>query len=239
MNAHFDLEQRFLDVDGSSIRFPVGRVICIGRNYADHAREMGRDPNVEPPFFFFKSPQSLCRRATSIDYPPLTQNLSHEIEFVVALGKGGAELSAQQARDCIYGFGVGLDLTRRDLQQAAKEMSRPWDEAKNFDDSAAISRLFAVERTPLPESGVLTLSVSDGFIAETRQEGDIADMIWPVGELLSHLSKSVGLRPGDVVMTGTPKGVGVLNVGDTVTMKFADMITQVMNVADRRSSGLR
>lgn len=197
---------------GGSDTFPVRRIYCVGRNYADHAREMGHDPQREPPFFFAKPPDAAVPGGGRIPYPPATTNLHHEVELVVALGQGGSHLSVEAAETCIYGYAVGIDLTRRDLQARAKQVGQPWDMAKGFDRSAPIS--FITPRRPGDSlsSGAIWLSVN----GVERQRGDLAEMIWRVPEVLAHLSELVVLAPGDLIYTGTPAGVGPLVKGDRV-----------------------
>ncbi len=206
-------------VHGSNDRFPVRRIFCVGRNYAAHAREMGKDPDREPPFFFTKAPDAVVDDGQTIPYPPLTTDLHHEAELVVAIGTGGAEISVASALDHVWGFGPGNDLTRRDLQRTAKEMARPWDWAKSFDRSAVVGPLRPIAETGPLEKGAITLTVN----AETRQSADLADQIWSVPEVISYLSSSVTIAPGDLIMTGTPAGVGPLVSGDTCTVEIAGL----------------
>lgn len=203
-------ERPTLAVEGCEARFPVSRIFCVGRNYAAHAREMGASGR-EPPFFFAK-PATAATQAGEIPFPSMTRNLHHEVELVVALGHGGADLTPGQATDCVYGHAVGVDLTRRDLQDQAKNDRRPWTLAKGFDHSAPLSRIVpATSCTDLSASRI-ELDVN----GLPRQRGNTADMIWPVAELLSELSRYVRLLPGDLVFTGTPEGVARLEPGDRV-----------------------
>ncbi len=201
-----------LAIDGSSSVFPVHRIYCVGRNYADHVREMGSDPRSEPPIFFSKPADALVPSGTDVRYPPRTQNLHHEIELVVALGRGGRDVPAAVAPALVFGYAVGNDLTRRDLQAAAKKAGQPWDVAKGFDASAPVSRLRRVEETGQLSQGRIWLEVN-GVL---RQQADIADMIWSVPEIIAELSAYFELRPGDLIFTGTPAGVGALLPGDRV-----------------------
>ncbi len=194
-------------------RFPVRRIFCVGRNYAAHAREMGRDPDREPPFFFTKPADAAFDAGGTIDYPPETNDLHHEIELVVAIGVGGVAIAAERALEHVFGYGVGIDLTRRDLQARAKELGRPWDWAKGFDYSAPVSPIRPAAAIGHPGSGRIWLAV-DGMV---RQEGDLGEMIWSVAEVIVAASRSVALRPGDLFMTGTPAGVGAIERGQTVT----------------------
>jgi len=190
--------------------FPVRRVFCVGRNYAAHAREMGGDPNREPPFFFSKPADALVTGGADAPYPSATANLHHEMELVVAIGKGGADIPAGHALDHVFGYAAGLDLTRRDLQDEAKAARRPWDMSKGFDASAPIGVIAPVEAIGHPASGRIALKVNGAM----RQEGNLADQIWPVPDIVAALSKLVRLAPGDLIFTGTPEGVGRLETGD-------------------------
>ncbi|WP_299286718.1 fumarylacetoacetate hydrolase family protein [uncultured Tateyamaria sp.] len=205
--------QASVAIADSPARFPVRRIFCVGRNYAAHAREMGMDPDREPPFFFTKPADAVVDCPCAIPYPPLTHDLHHEIELVIAIGKGGANIAQSDVMDHIWGAGVGIDLTRRDLQAEAKKMGRPWDWAKAFDNSAPMSPL-------VPLSAIASLSQGRIWLAingETRQDADIADLIWDVREHISILSQAMTLAPGDLVMTGTPAGVGAVEPGDVIT----------------------
>lgn len=199
-----------LPVAGTAARFPVRRVYCVGRNYADHAREMGQDPEREPPFFFSKPADALVPGGGAIAYPPQTANLQHEIELVVALAGGGANIPVAQALDKVFGYAVGLDLTRRDLQQRAKDKGHPWDLGKGFDQSAPIGELQPASRVGHPQRGAITLEVN----GDLRQRGDLAQMSWSVAEVIAKLSESVRLAPGDLIFTGTPAGVSAIVRGD-------------------------
>ncbi|TWA69129.1 fumarylpyruvate hydrolase [Azospirillum brasilense] len=190
--------------------FPVRRIYCVGRNYAAHAREMGADPDREPPFFFMKPADAIVADGTAIPYPPRTANLHHEIELVVAIGTGGRDIAVERALDHVYGYGVGLDMTRRDLQNAAKKEGKPWDMGKGFDQSAPCGTLRRAADIGHPDKGSVTLSVN----GEVRQKGDLADLIWSVSETISYLSGLVELQPGDLIYTGTPEGVGPVVAGD-------------------------
>lgn len=200
-----------LPVEGSGSRFPVGRLFCIGRNYAAHAVEMGHDPDREPPFFFLK-PASAIAGDGLFRCPRDRGEVHHEVEMVVALAKGGSNIAVSDALDCIFGYGVGLDMTLRDVQAEAKRLSRPWDVAKGFDGSAPCSALASVEQVGHPASGSIRLSVN----GEVRQSGDLGQMIWKVPEIIAELSRTFALLPGDLIMTGTPAGVGPLVEGDIV-----------------------
>ena len=198
-----------LPVRGSADTFPVRRVYCVGRNYADHAIEMGHDPDKEPPFFFQKNPDNLSIDGT-FPYPTQTSDVHHEIELVVCLKKGGADIATADALDHVYGYAVGLDMTRRDLQGVAKKMGRPWEIGKAFEKSAPVSEVVPVAEIGHPDNGAIWLKVN----GETRQEGDLNQMIWKTAEAIAYLSSLFTLAPGDVIMTGTPAGVGAVNKGD-------------------------
>ena len=200
-------------VAGSQARFPIRRVFCVGRNYAAHAREMGKDPDREPPFFFTKPADAVVAAEGTVPYPPLTENLHHEIELVVAIGKPGADVTPAQALDLVWGYGVGVDLTRRDLQDVAKKMSRPWDWSKSFDASGPCGPLQPVSAIGHPAQGAIWLKVN----GEPRQQGDLNELIWPVADVIAYISEAMTLQPGDLIFTGTPAGVGALNPGDKVT----------------------
>ncbi|MCZ6722051.1 MAG: fumarylacetoacetate hydrolase family protein [Proteobacteria bacterium] len=200
-------------IAGDDALFPVHRIYCVGRNYAAHAREMGAEPEREPPFFFTKPADAVVASGSAIPYPPATENFHHEIELVVGLGEGGAAIDEAKALDCVFGYGVGIDLTRRDLQLAAREKGRPWDTGKAFDRSAPIAPLHRVQEVGHPAAGAIWLAVN----GEVRQKGDIGDLIWNVAEVIAVLSRQFELRPGDLIFTGTPAGVGPLVAGDEVT----------------------
>lgn len=206
--------QASLPVHDSAARFAVRRIFCVGRNYAEHAREMGHDPEREPPFFFAKPADTLLTGDGALPYPPATRDLHFEGELVVALGAGGRDIPAAAAGGLIWGHAAGNDLTRRDLQAQAKSQGRPWDMAKGFDLSAACGALHPA-RGPL-ERGRLTVEVN----GQLRQEGDLAQMIWPVPDIIAHLSRLVRLEAGDLIYTGTPAGVGALSVGDRVVVRI-------------------
>lgn len=199
-------------VAGTSARFPVRRVFCVGRNYAAHAREMGADPDREAPFFFMKPADAVVDAHGVIPFPPATNELHHEVEMVVALGGGGADVAPADAMALVWGYGIGLDLTRRDLQAVAKAAGRPWDFAKGFDASAPCSALTPVSQAGHPGDARISLTVN-GML---RQDGRLQEMIWPVADVISHISRYVTLAPGDLIFSGTPAGVGALHPGDRV-----------------------
>ena len=202
-----------LQVAGTDQVFPVGRIFCIGRNYAEHAIEMGHDPDREPPFFFAKPPNAVVPDGSELDFPVATADLHHEIELVVALGTGGRDVPVDQALDLVHSYAVGLDMTRRDIQGVAKKAGRPWDMAKGFDESAPCSALRPAAEIGHPADGEIWLEVN----GERRQQGDLAQQIWSVPEAIAYLSTLVTLRPGDLLMTGTPSGVGAVHPGDRLS----------------------
>ena len=199
-----------LPVAESNALFPVGRIYCVGRNYAEHAREMGHDPDREPPFFFMKPADAIVQNGATIPFPQATKDLHHEIELVVALGKGGADIPVAKALDHVWGYGVGLDMTRRDIQGEAKKMGRPWEMGKAFDNSAPCTALKPVSMAGHPAKGAIWLKVNGAV----KQKGDLSEMIWNVPETIAYLSGLVTLRPGDLIFSGTPAGVGPVKRGD-------------------------
>ena len=201
-----------LPVQGDSKRFAVNRIYCVGRNYADHAREMGHDPDREPPFFFMKPATAIVTDGKNMAYPSLSNDVHHEIEMVVALGKGGANIPADQALDYVWGYGVGLDMTRRDLQGEAKKMGRPWDTGKAFDQSAPCSALVPVSQCGHLTKGRIHLKVN----GQIKQDGDLAMMIWNVPDTIAYLSTLFTLMPGDLIFSGTPAGVAAVARGDVL-----------------------
>ena len=198
-----------LPVRGSDSLFPVHRIYCVGRNYAAHAVEMGHDPDKEPPFFFQKNPDNLVTSG-AFPYPPATSDVHHEIELVVALGKGGQDIAPDAALDCVFGYAVGLDMTRRDLQQKARDMGRPWEIGKAFEASAPCSEIVPASAIGHPAAGDIWLDVNGA----RRQTGDLNQLIWKVPEIIAHLSGLFRLAPGDLIFTGTPSGVAAVNRGD-------------------------
>ena len=215
-----------LPVAGSAAHFPVRRIFCVGRNYAEHAREMGATDQAdgrEPPFFFMKPGDAVVGGAGEVEvaYPPATGNLHHEVELVVALGAGGANVAVDAAAELIFGYAVGLDLTRRDLQARAKEKGHPWDMGKGFDQSAVCGAIHPVSAVGHPAAGEIRLEVN----GETRQRGDLADMMWKVPDIIANLSTLVRLEAGDLIYTGTPSGVGPLVRGDRLAGNVAGVGT--------------
>ncbi len=198
-----------LPVRGRAEVFPVHRVYCVGRNYADHAVEMGHDPDKEPPFFFQKNPDNLVLDG-AFPYPSKSTDVHHEIELVVALETGGADIPVDRALEHVFGYAVGLDMTRRDLQGEAKKLGRPWEVGKAFERSAPCTEIIPASAIGHPESGAIWLKVND----ELRQEGDLNQLIWKVPEMVSYLSGLFTLQPGDLIFSGTPAGVGPMARGD-------------------------
>lgn len=215
MEYLFPVSQPSVAVVGSEKPLAVHRIYCVGKNYADHAREMGGDPGREPPFFFSKPADALVHGQESIPFPGRTSNLHHEVELVVALGKGGTNVGINEAANLIFGYGVGIDFTRRDLQTDAKAAGRPWDVAKGFDNSAPVTSIHPVSQVGVLDHGAISLAVN----GEIRQRGDIADMIWNVPEIIAELSTYFLLSPGDLIFTGTPAGVGAVLSGDKLEAK--------------------
>ena len=199
-----------LPVQGSDELFPVHRLYCIGRNYADHAVEMGHDPDKEPPFFFQKNPDGLVPLGGGVAYPPKSSDVHHEIELVVALKTGGTNIPVDRALDHVFGYAVGLDMTRRDLQGQAKKLGRPWEIGKAFAQSAPCSALVPVAAIGHPDHAAIELQVN----GDVRQSGDLDQMIWKVPEMISYLSDYFTLAPGDLIFSGTPAGVGPVERGD-------------------------
>lgn len=201
-----------IPVEGTDAVFPVRRIWCVGRNFADHAREMGHDPDREPPFFFSKPSDAVVPNGGDLPFPVQTQDLHHEVELVVALAKGGTDISEETALDHVFGYGVGIDLTRRDIQAVAKKMQRPWELAKGFDQSCPVSSLVPASKIGHPDKGPIWLKIN----GEIRQEGDLNQQIWRVEETIAYLSRYVALEAGDIIMNGTPAGVGPILVGDAL-----------------------
>jgi fumarylpyruvate hydrolase len=199
-------------VQGTKDLCPVRRIYCVGRNYAEHAKEMGFDPEREPPFFFTKPADAIVANGVDVPYPPRTENFHHEIELVVALGNAGKDIPVAQALDHVFGYAVGNDLTRRDLQIASRKIGRPWDTGKAFDHSAPITAIRRVADGGHIQSGAIWLKVN----GDLRQQGDIRDLIWSVPEIIAELSTLFTLQPGDLIYTGTPAGVAAVKPGDVM-----------------------
>ncbi len=212
-----------LAVTGRRERFPVRRIFCVGRNYAEHTREMGGDPQAEPPFFFTKPADAVVESGRTIPYPPATTDLHHEAELVVAIGARGTMVCEDEATRMIWGHAAGNDLTRRDLQAEAKAARRPWDMAKGFDKSAVLG---PIRPGPMPDA-VLRCLVNDAI----RQEARLSDMIWSVPAIIMALSRLVSLAPGDLIFTGTPAGVGPLNPGDICKVEIEGLQPATVTIA--------
>jgi fumarylpyruvate hydrolase len=198
-----------LPVRGSDRLFPVHRIYCVGRNYAEHAIEMGHDPNREPPFFFQKNPDTLVVDG-EFPYPDKSSDVHHEFELVVALAKGGKDIPAERALDCVFGYAVGLDMTRRDLQGEAKKLGRPWEVGKAFESAAPCSEIVPASAIGHPSKGSVWLKVN----GEMRQKGDLSQLIWKIPEVIAYLSGLFVLKPGDLIFSGTPAGVAAVKRGD-------------------------
>ena len=214
-----------LPIRGSNETFPVRRIYCIGRNYADHAIEMGHDPNKEPPFFFQKNAQNVDTSGT-FPYPPQTSDVHHEMELVVALKSGGADISLENALEHVYGYGLGLDMTRRDLQGEAKKLGRPWEVGKSFEKSAPMSELVPASETGHLDQGRICLKVN----GEIKQDGDLNQMIWKVPEMIAYLSRFYDIAGGDLIMSGTPAGVGPIQRGDKMECEIEHLGTMTIEV---------
>ena len=199
-------------VVGESARYPVRRIYCVGRNYAEHAREMGHDPDRELPFFFQKNPDNLVLNNKDFPYPTMTSNLHHEIELVVAMGKGGRDIPAANALEHVYGYALGIDLTRRDLQNEAKKTGRPWEIGKAFEHSAPMTDITPATKSGHLSKGAIWLKVN----GEVRQQSDLTQLIWNIPDIIAHLSAIFELRAGDLIMTGTPAGVAAVKPGDVM-----------------------
>ncbi len=196
----------------STQRFPVHRIYCVGKNYADHALEMGGDPDQDPPCFFSKPPDAIVCNSEDVPFPSRTDELHYEVELVLAIGSEAKAVSTSEALNYLFGYAVGIDLTRRDLQRAAKNAGRPWDVAKGFDGSAPISSIHSVQDIGYLEQAAISLTLN----GEVRQQGNIANMTWKVPEIIAELSTYFSLQPGDLIFTGTPAGVGVVQPGDEI-----------------------
>lgn len=200
-------------VVGTDELFPVHRIYCVGRNYGDHVKEMGGDPKQEAPVFFSKPATALVLENADVSYPQATNDLHHEVELVVALKSGGKRISLESALDCVYGYAVGIDFTRRDLQTLAKNHGRPWDVAKGFDQSAPISSICPSSKCGHPADAQIHLKINN----QLRQQAKLDEMIWSVPEIISELSNFFEMKPGDLIYTGTPAGVSAVEVGDKLS----------------------
>lgn len=206
--------------------FPVRRVFCIGRNYAAHAREMGRDPDREPPFFFTKWAETVLPTGSVIAYPPETANFHYEAELVVAIGSGGRNIAAADAERHIYGYATGLDMTRRDLQLEAREKGRPWDTGKNVEQSSPVGLIHPASEVGHLSTGRIELTVN----GTVKQEADLADLIWSVPDVIAYVSRFYRLEPGDLIYTGTPAGVGAVVEGDQIIVSVAGLSDCVVTI---------
>ena len=222
-------------VAGGQQQFPVRHVFCVGRNYAEHAKEMGGDAAKEPPFFFTKAADAIVPvvppAVGRIAYPMATHNLHHELELVVAIGRGGANVAAADAQALVFGYAVGLDMTRRDLQNEMREKKRPWDIGKSFAQAAPIAPIHPVAQTGVLTHGEVSLRVN----GETRQHGDLSDMIWDVPHMIEFLSRLYRLEPGDLIFTGTPSGVGPVVAGDRLDGRIADLTPLSIEIVPARN----
>lgn len=203
-------EPTTIPVRGSTAVFPVHRIYCVGRNYAAHAIEMGHDPDEEPPFFFQKNPDTILLDGQNFSYPAMTNDVHHEVELAVALHSGGINIPVGKALDCVFGYAVSLDMTRRDLQGQMKKLGRPWEIGKAFENAAPCSPIMPADSVGHPECGAIWLKIN----GKIRQEGNLNQMIWKIPEMISHLSKLFTLQAGDLILTGTPSGVGPVQRGD-------------------------
>jgi 2-keto-4-pentenoate hydratase/2-oxohepta-3-ene-1,7-dioic acid hydratase in catechol pathway len=227
----FNLPQTTIPIAGSDQSFPVRRIYCIGRNYAAHAREMGSDPTREPPFFFQKPTDAIQfvapGKTVNHPYPPLTKNYHYEVELVAALKSGGKNIKAADALKHVFGYGVGLDMTRRDLQGQMKDQKKPWEIGKGFDNGAPVGPIFPVSKVGHPSKGPISLSVN----GEVKQNADLSQMIWSVAEQIEKLSEAFELKAGDIILAGTPENVGAVVKGDTMVAKikgFPDLTIKVV-----------
>lgn len=223
------MPQPSVAVDGEDARFPVRRIFCVGRNYADHVREMGADPKSEPPIFFTKPADAAVDSGAAIPYPLDTADLHHEVELVAAIGRGGTAIEVSAALQHVWGYAVGVDLTRRDRQAEAKKAGAPWDVAKAFDHSAPVGAMVPAARCGHPRQGRIWLWVN----GEQRQAGDLSDMIWSVPEIVSALSRSWALQPGDLIFTGTPAGVSPLRIGEAVACGVEGLPSLTFTIVER------
>jgi fumarylpyruvate hydrolase len=216
----------------SNDTFPVRRVFCVGRNYAEHAREMGRDPDREPPFFFTKWAETVVPSGTTLAYPPETANFHFEAELVVAIGTGGRNIPSTRALDHVYGYATGLDMTRRDLQLQARELKRPWDIGKNVEQSSPLGLIHPAADVGHIASGAITLHVN----GKVRQSARIDELIWPVPDIIAFLSRYYRLEPGDLIYTGTPAGVGPVVNGDALVVHIDGLTDLAVTIGPARNS---
>lgn len=215
-------------VRGRAERFPIRRIFCVGRNYEAHAKEMGVAADREAPFYFMKAAEHFVASGATVPYPPGTKNCHHEMELVVAIGKGGFRIPETQALEHVYGYACGLDMTRRDLQSAAKDKQRPWDIGKNFEHSAVLGEIAAAADIGHPSTGAIELRVNGA----TKQSSDISDLIHGVAAVIAHLSQYYHLQPGDLIYTGTPEGVGPVKPGDRLEGSIAGVGTIALQISE-------
>ena len=220
-------DQPSLPVQGTGDRFAVGNIFCVGRNYSEHAVEMGGDPDREPPFFFIKPNFSLLEPGQDMVYPDHSIDVHYEVEMVVALGRGGRRVSVETAMQLVYGYGVGIDMTRRDLQAAAKDKRRPWEAGKSFVHAAPCSVITPIQQTGVIDAAAISLEIND----EVRQSGDINQMIWKIPEIISRLSELFILCAGDLIYTGTPAGVGSIEIGDKLQANISGLPGLVFKIS--------
>ncbi len=228
MSNVFEPKKTTLTETTSGETYPVSRIFCIGRNYAAHAREMGRDPDRELPFFFTKWAETIVPSGATIMYPPCTENFHYEAELVIAVGKAGRNIPVESARDYIYGYATGLDMTRRDLQLEAREKGRPWDTGKNVEESSPIGLLHKASDVHDMSKGSIKLTVN----GEVKQDGDLAELIWDVEEVVAYISKFYRLEPGDLIYTGTPAGVGPVVTGDEISVTIDGLTACTVKVGE-------
>ena len=217
-----------IEIGGSDQRFPVRRIFCVGRNYAEHVREMGGNPDRDEPCYFTKASHSLVMSGSTIPYPPGTGDFHHEVELVVAIGATGFDVDTDDALSLVFGYTVGLDMTRRDLQLASRSNKGPWDIGKDFDNAAVVSAISPASEIGHPVAGRIYLEVN----AENRQDSDLEHLIWSVPEVISHLSRLYRLEPGDLIFTGTPDGVGPVGSGDVLAGGIDGVGTVELRIAD-------
>ncbi|MEG1452029.1 fumarylacetoacetate hydrolase family protein [Brevundimonas sp.] len=230
MSLLFQPQAPVLAKTSTGDEFPVRRIFCVGRNYAAHAREMGRDPDREPPFFFTAWAETVVPDGTTIAYPTMTENFHYEAELVIAIGKGGRNIAVENANDHVWGYATGLDMTRRDLQLEARAQGRPWDTGKNVEQSSPLGLIHkAGEGDFDPNNGAIKLTVN----GEVKQDADLAELIWPVDDIIAYLSTLWEIHPGDLIYTGTPAGVGAVVVGDEMVVTIDGLSSLYIKVGPK------